>query len=68
VYGKRSALLDRHFLHAHHLGFHHPATGEVMDFKSALPRELTQVIDGLKPLPAEIARSWPTSHAATLSD
>ena len=48
VYGKGSPLLGHHFLHAHHLGFHHPTTGGSMEFKSDLPDDLAQVIDGLK--------------------
>ena len=48
VYGKGSPLLGHHFLHAHHLGFHHPTTGRPMEFKSDLPDDLVDVIDGLK--------------------
>ena len=48
VYGKRSPLLGRHFLHAHHLGFRHPWSGEPVEFRSALPDDLRQVIQGLK--------------------
>jgi len=40
TYGKRSALVERQFLHAHILGFHHPATGEWKEFTSPLPPEL----------------------------
>lgn len=40
VYGKRSPLLDRHFLHAHHLSFQHPGSGQVLEFRSALPNDL----------------------------
>ena len=31
VYGRPSPLLSRHFLHAFHLGFQHPASGEPVD-------------------------------------
>jgi len=48
LYGRGSPLLDRHFLHACHLGFHHPVTGEPMDFRSDLPDDLCQVLDRLK--------------------
>ena len=45
VYGKRSALVDRQFLHAHHLGLTHPATGEFLEFRSPLPPELSAVLE-----------------------
>ncbi len=50
VYGKRpdKSGLGRHFLHAHHLGFHHPATGQPMDFKSGLPEDLAAIIGWLR--------------------
>lgn len=45
LYGKRSPLLSRHFLHANILGFKHPVTGEYLEFASPLPHELQGVID-----------------------
>ena len=48
LYGKRSALLDRHFLHAYHLGFHHPVGGQWLEFRSELPEDLAGVIKELK--------------------
>ena len=36
--------LDRHFLHAHLLGFQHPTTGEHLEFMSPLPEELQTVL------------------------
>ena len=48
VYGRPSPMLDRHFLHAHHLGFEHPATGRQMEFRSDLPRDLAEVVDSLR--------------------
>lgn len=48
VYGRRSPLLARHFLHAHHLGFRRPCSGEPVEFRSDLPDDLRQVIQGLK--------------------
>ena len=50
VYGKRpdKSGLGRHFLHAHHLGFHHPATGQLMDFKCGLPENLAVVVERLR--------------------
>ncbi len=50
VYGERpdKSGLGRHFLHAHHLGFQHPTTGQPMDFKSGLPEDLAGVIGRLR--------------------
>ena len=43
-----SELLERQFLHAHLLGFHHPSTGQWMEFASPLPPELQAVVDRLE--------------------
>ncbi len=48
LYGRSSPLLPRHFLHAHHLGFKHPATGEDMEFHSSLPQDLAEALDLLR--------------------
>ena len=48
LYGRPSPMLDRHFLHAHHLKFEHPATGEEMEFRSGLPHDLAAVLDVLR--------------------
>ena len=48
IYGHSNRLLDRHFLHAFHLGFKHPVTGESLDFKIGLPSDLIQTIDALR--------------------
>ena len=45
VYGRSSPLLGRQFLHANRLGFRHPATGELVEFRSELPPELSAVLD-----------------------
>ncbi len=37
--------LDRHFLHAHHLEFSHPRTGERLAFTSPLPPELVRLLE-----------------------
>jgi 23S rRNA pseudouridine1911/1915/1917 synthase len=43
--GDRQSLpLPRPFLHAEHLGFDHPITGEVLTFTSPLPDDLAQVL------------------------
>jgi 23S rRNA pseudouridine1911/1915/1917 synthase len=47
VYGKASPLLGRQFLHACHLAFQHPATGQPLDFRAPLPAELRAVLQGL---------------------
>ena len=47
VYGKRDPLLNRQFLHAHHLGFQHPIDGTPVEFRSPLPEELACVLDRL---------------------
>ena len=51
TYGRSSPLLARQFLHAHHLGFEHPASGEWMDFHSVLPTDLTAVLEYLSAQP-----------------
>ena len=48
TYGHASHLVDRHFLHAFHLGFKHPITVEPLDFKIDLPPDLTPAIDALR--------------------
>ena len=44
VYGKRSDLLGRHFLHAHRLGFRLPSSGDFVEFESALPLDLDEAL------------------------
>ncbi|MCL0066140.1 RluA family pseudouridine synthase [Dehalococcoidia bacterium] len=44
VYGKRSNLLCRHFLHAHRLGFRLPPAGDFVEFASALPPDLEEAL------------------------
>ena len=48
VYGKRSPLLPRHFLHAHRLAFAHPITGEPLDLHSPLPADLAAALDAAR--------------------
>ncbi len=48
VYGKASGLLGRQFLHAAHLGFRHPATGEWSEHESALPHDLAGVLAAIQ--------------------
>ena len=49
LYGNASALVERHFLHAFHLGFKHPATGEPFEFQTALPPDLVPAVEALRP-------------------
>ena len=48
VYGKRSPLLPRHFLHAHSLAFAHPHTGAPLQFRSALPPDLEGALEAAR--------------------
>ncbi len=48
LYGRGSQLVQRHFLHAHHLGFAHPLTGEPVEFRCELPTDLQQAIQILE--------------------
>ena len=46
--GERSGLvLDRPFLHAAHLSFDHPVTGDHLAFDAPLPADLREILDGL---------------------
>jgi 23S rRNA pseudouridine1911/1915/1917 synthase len=47
VYGKRSPLLGRQFLHAHRLGFKLPSSGKFVEFRAELPQELQEVLKQL---------------------
>jgi len=48
TYGHTSPMVDRHFLHAFHLGFNHPASGEPLEFKTDLPPDLAPAVDTLR--------------------
>lgn len=47
IYGVKSLLLSRQFLHAHKLGFEHPTTGKYMEFISPLPMDLAQALEAV---------------------
>ena len=47
VYGGRSKLLPRQFLHAHLLGMRHPSSGEYLEFTSDLPRDLERAVEAV---------------------
>ena len=44
VYGVKSPHLSRQFMHASHLGFKQPSTGEYAEFNSELPPDLVQAL------------------------
>jgi len=44
VYGKKSPLLRRQFLHAHRLGFVLPSSEEYVEFESGLPPDLANAL------------------------
>jgi 23S rRNA pseudouridine1911/1915/1917 synthase len=44
VYGTKSPILRRQFLHAHHLGFRLPSTGEQVELSSELPSDLEEAL------------------------
>jgi 23S rRNA pseudouridine1911/1915/1917 synthase len=47
IYGVRSPLVPRQFLHASRLGFRLPATGKYVEFKSELPEDLEQALEDI---------------------
>ena len=47
VYGKKSPLLGRQFLHAYRLGFKLPSSGKFVEFTSELPPELQETLSRL---------------------
>ena len=47
VYGVKVPFLKRQFLHAYRLSFNLPATGERVEFKSALPDDLEEALKSL---------------------
>jgi 23S rRNA pseudouridine1911/1915/1917 synthase len=47
VYGRGSQLIPRQFLHAWTLAFHHPGTGERVEFAAPLPEDLGGALHAL---------------------
>jgi 23S rRNA pseudouridine1911/1915/1917 synthase len=47
VYGRRSPVLGRQFLHAYRLTFRHPADGRPLEFESHLPDDLSLALGQL---------------------
>ena len=48
VYGRKSPLLPRHFLHAHFLAFSHPLTGVPLRLHSTLPADLEAALEAVR--------------------
>jgi 23S rRNA pseudouridine1911/1915/1917 synthase len=48
IYGVKSPLVPRQFLHASRLGFSLPSTGEYVEFKSKLPEDLEQALEEIE--------------------
>ena len=48
LYGKRSPIVGRQFLHACLLGFRHPITDEYLEFASPLPNDLRAAMEALE--------------------
>ena len=48
LYGGRTSLISRQALHAYHIDFTHPASGEYMTFETELPEDIQKAIDHLK--------------------
>lgn len=55
LYGRRSAIVGRQFLHAAGIAFAHPATGERLEFESPLPDDLREALRTLRPAPEATA-------------
>ncbi len=55
LYGRRSAIVGRQFLHAAGIAFAHPSTGERLEFASPLPDDLREALRTLRPAPEATA-------------
>jgi 23S rRNA pseudouridine1911/1915/1917 synthase len=60
VYGRRKQRLEvgRQFLHAHRLGFQHPASGRRLELVSDLPADLEQILERLRRRSVISAEEW----------
>lgn len=47
-YGRRSQLIDRQALHAKTLGFHHPSSGQYLEFTIELPEDMRGAIQKIQ--------------------
>jgi 23S rRNA pseudouridine1911/1915/1917 synthase len=50
VYGIKSTLLDRQFLHAHRIKFQLPSNGKEVEFSSELPPDLAEALESINKL------------------
>jgi len=50
VYGRRTPILNRQFIHACYLGFRLPSSGEYAEFRSALPPDLEGALESISQL------------------
>ena len=50
VYGRRSQIIKRQFLHACHLGFRLPSSGEYVEFSSNLAQDLEEALERISSL------------------
>lgn len=48
LYGGRTDLITRQALHAYHIEFTHPATGEYMTFETELPADIQEAVSRLR--------------------
>jgi len=48
TYGRRSAVIERQFLHAHKLAFAMPLGGRTVEFESPLPPDLREALRRLQ--------------------
>jgi 23S rRNA pseudouridine1911/1915/1917 synthase len=48
VYGKRSPLVGRQFLHAWRLAFELPSSGRLVEFESPLPADLREALKEIR--------------------
>ena len=48
LYGGRTDLIDRQALHAYHIEFSHPMSGERVSFDAPLPEDIAEIIEKLK--------------------
>jgi 23S rRNA pseudouridine1911/1915/1917 synthase len=47
---EKISALDRQALHAAHLAFVHPVSGTLLEFNSALPADLAEIVEAFKEL------------------
>lgn len=48
LYGGKTDLIDRQALHAYHIEFSHPMSGERVSFDAPLPEDIAEIIEKLK--------------------